>query len=354
MMWERTASARPPEYPNLRLIRAGGVAFRVNMRVLPLTGMAVAGLILLGAWGLTLGSFSLPLADILKVLSGAGSRDADFIIMGLRLPRLLAAALVGPLLAMSGAIFQGLVRNPLVSPDIVGVNAGASLVAVFWIVTGQAFAMLPVAAFAGALAAAAVIYVLTWRGHIAGARLILVGIGVNALLSAATTWLMIRYPIDRVSSAVVWTAGTVFGSDWTDVLVLAVSLAVLAPFGMVLMWSLRVLQYGDQTARSLGLPLERTRLALLAVGCAMSGMAVSVAGPVGFVAFMVPHLARMLAGPMTGGVFLFTGALGSGLLVGADLVGQHALTVSLPVGVVTAALGAPYFLFLLYRTNARM
>jgi iron complex transport system permease protein len=354
MMAARASSPQPATRPHLRLIQAGGIAFRINVRVLLLVGMAFTVLLALGAWGMTLGSFRLPLDEVVRALIGRGSRDADFIVLGLRLPRVLAAVLVGPMLAMSGAIFQGIVRNPLVSPDIIGINAGASLVAVFWIVTRQPFALLPVVTFAGALAAAAMIYLLTWCGRISGARLILVGIGVNALLSAATTWLIIRYPIDQVSAAVLWTAGSVYASDWVDVLVLAVALAVLAPLGIGLMWSLRVLQFGDLTARSVGMPLERTRLALIVVGCALSGIAVSVAGPVGFVAFMVPHLARMLAGPMTGGVFALTGVLGGVLLLGADLVGQHALPVSLPVGVVTAALGAPYFLFLLYRTNARM
>jgi iron complex transport system permease protein len=323
-------------------------------RVLVMTGVGIAALFLIGAWGLTLGSYRLPLGAILGALRGAGSRDADFIILGLRLPRLLTAMMVGPMLAMSGAIFQGLVRNPLVSPDVVGINAGASLAAVIWIVTRQPVSMLPAVALVGALTAAAVIYLLTWQGRIAGARLILVGIGVNALLSAATTWLIVRSPIDQVQAAILWTAGTLYGTDWVDVRVLAGALALLTPLGILLMRPLTVLQFGDETARSLGLPVERARLALIVVGCAFSGVAVSVAGPVGFVAFMVPHLARMLTGPMTRGLFVFTGVLGGLLLLGADLVGQHALPVSLPVGVVTAALGAPYFLFLLYRTHARI
>jgi iron complex transport system permease protein len=345
---------RQGKNPNLRLIQVGGMAFRVNTRVMLLVGMGITTLFLLGAWGLTLGSFRLPLDAIAKALKGVGSRDADFIVLDLRLPRLLAAMMVGPMFAMSGAIFQGLIRNPLVSPDIIGINTGASLAAVFWIVTRQPVSLLPVAAFTGALMAAASIYVLTWRGRISGARLILVGIGVNALLSATTTWLILRLPIDHASAAVLWMVGTLYGSDWVDVLVLASALAVLAPLGIGLMWSLGVLQFGDLTARSLGMPLERTRLALIVVGCALSGVAVSVAGPVGFVAFMVPHLARMLAGPMTGGVFALAGVVGGVLLLGADLVSQHAFPLSLPVGVVTAALGAPYFLFLLYQTHARM
>ncbi len=335
-------------------LRWRGLAFRVRSRPLLLSGIGIMLIVVVGAFGMTLGSFPLPIADVVNGVLGIGSRDADFIVRTLRLPRVLAAVLVGAALALAGTIFQGLVRNPLVSPDIIGVNAGATLVAVAWIVTGQPGALLPLIAFAGAVGAAALVYTLTWQGGVSGSRLILVGIGVNALFSAGTTLLIVRYPIDRVSSAVLWATGTVYGADWLDVIVLVVTLAILGTVAGALMWSLRVLQLGDATARSLGLPLERTRLGLVLVGCALSAVAVSVAGPVGFVAFMVPHVGRMLAGPMTGGVLLLTGVLGGLLLLGADLIGQHALPVSLPVGVVTAALGAPYFLYLLYRTNARL
>jgi iron complex transport system permease protein len=335
-------------------VRWRGLAFRVRARPLLLAAVGILLIVVVGAFGMTLGSFPLPIADVIDGVLGVGSRDADFIVRTLRLPRVLVAVLVGAALALAGAIFQGLVRNPLVSPDIIGINAGATIVAVFWIVTGQPQGLLPVVAFGGAVGAAALIYALTWQGGVTGARLILVGIGVNALFSAGTTLLIVRYPIDRVSSAVLWATGTVYGADWLDVIVVAVTLLILGPVAGAMMWSLRVLQLGDTTARSLGLPLERTRLGLVLVGCALSAVSVSVAGPIGFVAFMVPHVARMLAGPMTGGVLLLTGVVGGVLLLGADLIGQHVLPVSLPVGVVTAALGAPYFLYLLYRTNARL
>lgn len=193
----------------LQLIQLGSVAFRINLRVLLLSALAGLALLAMAVWGLTLGSFRLSLAEILQALRGAGSQDADFIILDLRLPRVLVAILVGPMLAMAGALFQGLVRNPLVSPDILGINAGATLAAVFWIVTRQPHGLLPLAAFVGALGAAAMIYLLTWRGRITGPRLILVGIGINALLTAGTTWLIIRYPVNQVTAAVLWTAGTV-------------------------------------------------------------------------------------------------------------------------------------------------
>jgi iron complex transport system permease protein len=344
------AGRRPP----VRLVRLGGLAFRVNVRVLAMIGGALLALLALGLWGLTLGSYNLTVREVLDTLDGSRSPMADFIVRDLRLPRILVAVLVGALLAGSGAIFQGLVRNPLVSPDIIGINAGAALAAVWWIVSHRPLALLPLVAFAGALAAAIAIYLLSWRGHISPVRLILVGVGVNALLSAGTTFLILRANINDASRAVLWTTGSVYASTWGDVRVLALAAAVLMPLGVGLMWTLRVVQMGDQTARSVGLPLERTRLVLLLVGCALAALAVSVAGPVGFVALMVPHLARMLAGPLSGGVYLLAGLLGGLLVLGADLIGQHLLPVGLPVGVVTAAVGAPYFLFLLYRVNTRL
>ncbi|MFW6174379.1 MAG: FecCD family ABC transporter permease [Chloroflexota bacterium] len=342
--------ARPP----LRFVELGGVSFRVNLRVILMSCLALAALTALAGWALTLGSFPLSMGDVFRALTGSPTADSEFIILDLRLPRVLAAVLVGPMLAMSGAIFQGLVRNPLVSPDIIGINAGAAVAAVFWIVTNQPLAVLPLVAFAGALAAGIAVYVLSWRGHISAPRLVLVGIGINALLTAATTFLLIRAEINDASRAVLWMAGSVYAVDWSDIRVLSVTLLALAVVGATLMWALRVMQVGDLPARSVGMPLERTRLALIVVGCALSAFAVSVTGPIGFVALMVPHLARMLAGPMSGGVFLFAGVLGALLVLGADMTGQHALPATMPVGVLTAAVGAPYFLFLLYRTNTRL
>lgn len=222
-----------------------------------------------------------------------------------------SAAEAGAALAMSGAIFQGLVRNPLVSPDIIGIDAGATVFAVFWIVTGRPLAWLPVGAFTGAILAAAVIYALTWRGGIVANRLILVGIGVGAALSAATTFLTVRFPIDRVRSALFWSTGSVYGTNWQNVRVLVVALIVLTPCAIALTWALRTLGLGDDAARGLGMPLERTRLGLIVVGCALSAVTVAVAGPIGFVALMVPHIARMLGGSLAGSTMLFTGILGA-------------------------------------------
>lgn len=325
---------------------------RLTMRTVALIGVVAALVMAVAVWTMTLGEFPVPLADVVTTTLGLGDGEFDFIVRTLRLPRTLAAMGVGVALATSGAIFQALVRNPLVAPDIIGVNAGASLAAVFMIVTGGASGLVPVAALLGALVTTAAVYGLTWRKGISGNRLVLVGIGVNAVLAALTTLLIVRYPIEQVSSAVLWLTGTLYARGWDHVAAMAVGLAVLVPAALALMPQLRTLQLGDDSARALGVRAELSRMGLLVVGAALAASAVAVAGPVGFVALMTPHVARMLAGPLTGGVLLLTGALGALLVLASDLIAQHAFSpISLPVGVVTAAVGAPYFMYLLYRGN---
>jgi len=340
--------------PGQRMIRTRFFSARVNVHVLIFAVITLAVLAILATWAMTLGSYRIPFADVGRALIGDGSPDQEFIVRTLRLPRVISAIFIGAALAMSGAIFQGLVRNALVSPDIIGIETGATLLAVFWIVTGQSSALLPLAAFFGAIITAVIIYLLSWKGGISPNRMILVGIGIGATLSALTTFLTVRYPIELVRPAVVWQMGSLYGSNWNEVKILAISVSLLAPAAIILTWPLRTMQLGDDVTRGLGLSLERTRLGLIAVGCGLCAVATAMAGPIGFVALMVPHAARMIAGPLSGSVMLFSAVLGGCFLLMADIVGQHLLPVPLPTGVVTAAVGAPYFLFLLYRFNTRM
>jgi iron complex transport system permease protein len=330
------------------------VSTRVSLRTLAFGAAAAVLAAAVAAATMTLGGFPLTIPDVVRATLGIGEVPGDhaFIVRTLRLPRVLTAALVGAALAASGAIFQGLVRNPLVAPDIIGVNAGAALVAVYLIVVTGSTALLPVGAFAGAVVTAFAVYLFTWRKGISGNRLVLVGIGVNAVLAALTTLLLVRYPVEQIAPAVLWTTGTLYASAWRDVIVLAAALAVLLPAGLWLVRHLGALQLGDDTARSRGVRAEPARAALITVGAALAAAAVSAGGPIGFVALITPHIARMLAGPLTGGVLLLSALLGAVLLGASDLVAQHAFSpISLPAGIVTAAVGAPYFLYLLYRTN---
>ncbi|RIK38072.1 MAG: iron ABC transporter permease [Chloroflexi bacterium] len=335
-------------------IRTRAFDVRINVRVLLLAAGVTGVLALLATWAMTLGSYPVPYTDVFWSLLGRGNEEHEFIVRTLRVPRVLCAIGIGGMLALSGAIFQGLVRNPLVSPDIIGIESGATLFAVFWLVTGRGWGLLPFAAFGGAFLTAALIYVLSWKGGVSPNRLILVGIGIGSCAAAGTTYLTVRYPVEIVRPAQVWTMGSVYGSDWGDVRVLGVAIAFLLPLAVGLTWSLRTLQLGEDVSRGLGMPLERTRLLLILTGCALSAVTISIAGPIGFVALMTPHLARMLAGPLSGSMMLLTGALGATFLLAADVVAQHALPVALPVGVITSAVGAPYFLLLLYRANIRM
>ncbi|TFV64590.1 iron ABC transporter permease [Geodermatophilus sp. DF01-2] len=351
----RAGARRRTEPARLRTVRRAGpvrISFRYRPRVL-VTGafltLVAAGLM---AWTMSLGEIRIPLADVLTTSLGFGSGEHDFVVRTLRLPRTLAAFGVGVALATSGAIFQSLVGNPLVAPDIIGVTSGAGLVAVVLIVVFGTPAVVPVGAFLGALGATALLYLLTWRGGIAGYRLVLVGIAVHALLTALTTLVLVRFPIDLVSSAVLWLTGTLYATTWEQVGWLAIGLLALVPAALVLLPRLQLLELGNDTAAALGTRTQTARAGLLLVAASLAAVGVAAAGPVGFVALVVPHAARMLMGPLTSGVFVVTGLLGAVLVLGSDLIAQHAFSpVSLPVGVVTAAVGAPYFLFLLWRTN---
>lgn len=328
----------------------------VSFRYRPLVGVvALVTTVAIAAvftWGMTLGDVAIPLPEVLAASLGLGTGEHDFVVRTLRLPRALAALGVGIALATSGAIFQSLVRNPLVAPDIIGVMSGAGLVAVALIVVFGTPAVVPIGALLGALAATALVYALTWRGGISGNRLVLVGIAVNAVLVAVTTLMLVRFPVEQIAPAVLWLTGTLYARTWEHVGWLVIGLVVLLPVALGLLARLRMLQLGDDTAAGLGVRPETSRAALLLVGAALAAVAVAVAGPVVFVALVVPHVARMLLGPLTGGVLIVTGLFGALLVLTSDLVAEHLFApISLPVGVVTAAVGAPYFLFLLYWTN---
>ncbi len=344
-------AARPPQRVT---IRNGPVALRVDPRIMILTLVGVALILFLTLWAVSLGSYRMPFSEALAAVRGVGTEDQVFVVRTLRLPRIVCAVLIGAGLAVAGALFQGVVRNPLVSPDIIGIDAGASLLAVFWIVTGQPSALLPIAAFIGAVTTAAAIYLLTWKSGVDTDRLILVGIGVGAAIGAGITFLTVKFPVEIVRPAEFWLMGSLTGSNWRDVVILLVTVAVLVPGAAILARLLRTMQLGDDVTRGLGVPLERLRLGLIVVGCGLAAVAVSVAGPIAFVALMVPHVARMLTGPVSSGVMLFTATLGAIFLLSSDMIAQHALPVSLPVGAITAAVGAPYFLFLLYRNQTRV
>lgn len=339
-------------------LRAGPVSVVWRPRTVAVVVLAAAAALLAVALDVGRGEFPISVGEVLAVLFGGGDPAQQFIVLELRLPRALTGALVGAALAASGALLQSLARNALASPDIIGISMGAGAAAVAVIVLGGgigavgAFAAtvgLPLAALAGGLLTATLIYLLAWRRGVQGFRLVLVGIGMNAILYALVNWLLIVAQVYEAAQAQVWLTGSLNGRGWEHVVPVGVALAVLVPSALVLGHVLGGLQLSDDSARGLGIRVDGARTALLAVSVGLASVATASAGPIAFVALVAPQIALRLcraSRPPVGASL----TVGAALTVAADVVGRTAFgSAELPVGVVTAVLGAPYLLFLLVR-----
>ncbi|KQZ11834.1 hypothetical protein ASD19_00715 [Microbacterium sp. Root53] len=313
--------------------------------------VAIAALVV---FGLVDGSKPIPVLDALRAAIGLGDSGSAFIVQELRMPRVVVAALAGACLGGAGALMQGLMRNPLASPDILGVTGGAALAAVAAIGAGLPPASLPLAAGVGAAAAVTVIQLLTRHTSGSSTRLVLVGIGVHAIAGAATTLVVARIDPRRLGAAEVWLSGSLHARDSLHVAIVALGAILLLPVAFGMLRALAVVELGDDIAIGAGVPVRRTRAAVLLVSALLAGVAVAVTGPLGFVALGAPHIARRLAGPMSAATFSVSLLVGAALVLGADALGQRLLEdADLPAGVITAALGAPYLLWLLHRTGRR-
>jgi iron complex transport system permease protein len=331
------------------------LSFRVDRRV-PAVLMALALIALLSLmFNLSQGDYPVPPLEVVRAILGfPSSPDYAFVVTTLRLPRALVALLVGIGLATAGTILQGLTRNPLAAPDIIGINAGASLVAVALIVAlpqvGPGW--LPPAAFLGGLGTAVAIYLLAWNGGSSPVRLILVGIGLTALTGTLTSLMITFAQIDSASQALMWLAGSVYGRSWPQLWALLPWLVILLPVTLVLARDLDTLNLGDSLARGLGSRVEWARCLLLLCTVALAGASVATAGTVGFVGLMAPHLGRQLVGPSHAGLIPVAALIGACIVEIADIVGRLAFApIELPCGVITAVIGAPYFLWILYRSR---
>jgi iron complex transport system permease protein len=332
------------------------MSLRVDLRAvvvfLALAAVAFAGVVANVGYG----EYPIPPVDVVKTLMGfqSGDENYSFIVNVLRLPRALVAVLVGAALAVSGAILQGLTRNDLAAPDIVGVNAGAGLVAVSMIVLFPSVpaAYLPPAAFAGAFVVAVLLYLLAWRGSSSPMRLILIGVGISAVATALTTVMITYGDIYQVSQALVWLTGSVYGRTWEQIWPLLPWLLVFMPLAFLRARHLNTLTLGDEVARGLGARIELERGLLLLASVALAASAVATAGTIGFVGLMSPHIARRLVGPAHGGLLPVAAMTGGAIVMLADLLGRTMFApTEIPCGIVTAAVGAPFFLYLLYRSR---
>lgn len=315
------------------------------------TAALIAAIVVVFTISLCVGSYPVSPAEVLRLLLGQDMPGADFVVLNLRLPRALTGVAVGLAFGLAGTVFQSLLRNPLASPDVIGINAGASAGAVLAVVLlGASRAVTSLAALAGAGLTAVVIWLLARRGT-GGYRLVLVGVGMAAVLNGVVAWALTRAQVYQLSEAMVWLTGSLNVSSWDRLVVLGPAVAVLACAALASAGRLRTLRLGDEIAAGLGTPVERSRLALLALAVAMAAVATAAAGPVAFVALLSGPVALRLRG-RSGYALLPAGLVGALLVLLADLVAQHAVPgIRFPVGVVTGVLGAAFLIRLLVVSN---
>lgn len=333
----------------VRAVRTpGGLSLRLDPRalivvVLLLVAAGAASVLLIGT-----GDAAIPAGDVLRTLVGNGTPFQELIVNELRLPRVLVGLLVGASLGLGGALFQSVSRNPLGSPDVLGLSQGstAGALVVIVLMSGSAAAV-TVGALAGGLLTGLAIYLLAWKRGVHGYRLVLVGIGVNAVVTAVNGYLLTKADLVDAARAVVWMTGSLNGRDWTQVWPLLVLCAVLVPVVLVNARALRMTEMGDDVSYALGVRVERVRMLMLVAAVLLTAAATAAAGPVSFVALTAPQLARRLT-RSPGPNLVPALCMGAALLVTADWAAQRVFGADqLPVGVVTGVLGGGYLLWLL-------
>ncbi|MGW2816058.1 FecCD family ABC transporter permease [Streptomyces sp. NPDC001415] len=342
-----TETLRPPRPVPAEPV---GTKARQRRRTALVGAVAFALLLALATVALTAGEVTMAPSAALRGLIGLGDPGDVFVVQQFRAPRLAAAIIAGGGLAVAGSLLQRLFRNPLASPDVMGITGGASFGAVSLLAVGASQTLLPLGALCGGLLAALLLGVFAWRSGLAVTRLVLVGLAVQAGLAAAVNFMVVRFPAELAGSARQWTTGSLYGRTWTEVWGAAGAMLLALAAAFVLHRRLAVLDLGDDSAGALGLNTSAARLQLLVTVIALASLAAALSGPVGFVALAVPHVVRFLTGPPTPATLAVTGLTGAVLLLTSDLVVQHLLAVKgLPVGVVTATLGAPWLLVLMIR-----
>jgi iron complex transport system permease protein len=352
---ERAPAAGRPKGNAAGARLSGGLRWRV--RPLVVTAVALVAAVGVGVVAMTFGDFPVSVGGVVRALVGGGPAEVRVIVVELRAPRVVVGLGAGAALALAGALTQTVVRNPLASPDVLGVTAGASLGAVAAIVLGGGtYAVsagllrlgVPVCAAVGGLVVAGLVTGLAWRRGLDPMRLVLIGVGIGAAIVGLTSWLLVVARVDDAAQASVWLAGSVSSRSWDQAVPLLVALVVLVPVALAMARALDTAQLGGDVPRALGSRLGAVQLGAVVLAVGLTAAAVSAAGAIGFVGLVVPQVMLRL----TGGARppLAASAAGGALLVaGADLVGRLLFTWEVPVGLLTAALGAPYLIVLLAR-----
>jgi len=328
-------------------VRLALIGVVVPKRQLVVVGALALAIVLLAVVALGTGDYPLSIAEVVRAMFATDGGFDTTIVLEWRLPRVLVALVFGAALALSGAIFQSLTRNPLGSPDIIGFATGSYTGALVVItLVGDSYFSTAGGAIVGGLLSAGVVYLLAYRRGIQGFRLIIVGIAVTAILHAFNTWLLLRAQVEVAMAASIWGAGSISLVTWQQAIPAFAVLALLGIIVVGISGGMRQLELGDDAAKAHGLRVEPTRLALLVVGVALIAVVTASAGPIAFVALAAPQIATRLT--RSAGLPLVASALtGALLLLAADFVAQHVLPAAVPVGMVTVVIGGLYLIGLL-------
>ncbi|MGO1257927.1 FecCD family ABC transporter permease [Brachybacterium tyrofermentans] len=345
--------ATSPSSTTSTLGRVRAVRRRRRTRAQVTIGLLSVLIIVVFCLSLMMGRTFYPAGDVLRVIAGHDVPGATFTVGTLRLPRAVLAVLAGACFGLGGVTFQTMLRNPLASPDIIGISSGASAAAAFGIVilglSGTAVSLLAILA---GLGVAVLIYAISYRGGVAGTRLILVGIGIAAMLQSVTDWVLSKAGRWDLQEALRWLTGSLNNSSWDQVLPVLGALMVLAPILLSRSKDLGITELGEDAAHALGVRVDRTRLIIVITAVGLIAFATAACGPIAFVAFLSGPIAVRIVGPGTSPL-VPAALVGALLVLVADLVGQYATGTRYPVGVVTGVLGAPYLIYLIIRVNRR-
>ncbi|MCZ2824648.1 MULTISPECIES: FecCD family ABC transporter permease [unclassified Modestobacter] len=343
-----TAVVSPP--PSTVDTVARGRVRRASRRRLVITVLALA-VVVAFAVTLMVGRTFYPPGDVLRVVLGSDVPGASFTVGRLRLPRAVLAVVAGLSFGLAGVTFQTMLRNPLASPDVIGITSGASAAAAFAIVIlGWSGTAVSVTAIVAALGVALLIYTLAFKDGVAGTRLILIGIGVAAMCKSITSYVLSKAGAWDFAEALRWLTGSLNGSTWEATVPTLVALLVFGPVLLGQTRNLSALQLGDDTASALGVRVERTRVIAIVAAVGLIAFATAACGPIAFVSFLAGPIAARLVGP-NGSLLVPAALVGALLVLVADLCGQYAFGTRYPVGVITGVLGAPYLIYLIIRSN---
>ncbi|NFO46460.1 UNVERIFIED_ORG: iron ABC transporter permease [Clostridium botulinum] len=308
--------------------------------------------------GLNMGSLAIEPSDVIKTLIGQGSKSHEIAIFKLRLPRIVIGILVGTALAIAGTILQGVTKNDLADSGILGINSGAALFVVIYIyimngniydgISNMTIFTMPIVALSGAIFGAFLIYTLAWKNGINSSRLLLIGIGINVAFTSILTIFQLRFTTQEFNRVMAWTSGSIWGASWKYVLAVLPFILIFTLLTIYKARYLDVLNLGDEVATGLGVEVEKERRKLIIYAVILAGVATSVAGSIAFLGLVAPHIARKLVGPKHKKLIPTAALVGSLILLIGDTIARNIIApMELPVGIVVAIIGVPYFIYLM-------